>query len=198
MQQININTLKIKYILAFLLLFVGQTKAQNIVPIEKHIDYIGGGKGIVTNTYFKDVNHLMDPLIGTWQGSMNNKTYTFYVTKKTTQGRTNSFDELEVRHYIVDNSTGVILEDSRSPNRFYISADCFRKEDPSVYELDYGGVNYNCGQKGWIRLKSLCPTTMRFRYTLNPFGIRRKDECPGGNYVKSFFPENVDLILNKQ
>nr|WP_294925017.1 hypothetical protein [uncultured Flavobacterium sp.] len=179
MQQIKINTLKIKYILAFLLLFVGQTKAQNIVPIEKHIDYIGGGKGIVTNTYFKDVNHLMDPLIGTWQGSMDNKTYTFYVTKKTTQGRTNSFDELEVRHYIVDNSTGVILEDTRNTSRIYIKGDCFRKEDPSDYMLNYLGDNSRCGNKGWIRLKSVSPTTMRFIYTLNPLDLRRKDECPG-------------------
>jgi len=198
--QIKYKTMKIIYVLALLVLFIGQTKAQNIVPVEKFIDYVEAGKGVPDGTYLKDVNHLMDPLIGTWQGSIDNKTYTFYVAKITRKGKGGaiSVDELEVRHYIVDNSTGIILEDSRSPNRFYISADCFRKEDPSDYELDYGGVNYNCGQKGWIRLKSLSPTTMRFRYGPNPLDLRRKDECPGGNRVKSFFPENVDLILNKQ
>lgn len=186
------------YILALLLLFVGQTKAQNIIPIEKHIDYIGGGKGIVTNTYFKDVNHLMDPLMGIWQGSMNNKTYTFYVAKTTRKGHTNSFDELEVRHYIVDNSTSTILEDSRNGGKLYISANCFRKEDPSNYELDYYGANSRCGQKGWIRLKPLSPTTVRFVYSPNPLDLARIEECPGGKRVKSLFPENVDLILIKQ
>lgn len=186
------------YLLALFLLFLGQTKAQNIVPIEKHIDYIGGGKGIVTNTYFKDVNHLMDPLIGIWQGSMDNKTYTFYVTKKTRQGRSNSFDELEVHHYILDNSTGMILEDSRYGGKLYISANCFREEDRSNYELDYYGANSRCGQKGWIRLKSLSPTTMRFAYSPNPLDLRRREECPGGVHVKSFFPENVNLILTRQ
>ncbi|WP_269234200.1 hypothetical protein [Flavobacterium flavigenum] len=185
------------YILALFLLFLGQTKAQNIIPIEKHIDYIGGGKGIITNTYFKDVNHLMDPLIGTWQGSIDNKTYTFYVTKTTRQGRTNSFDELEVRHYIVDNSTGTIIEDSRNGGKLYIAANCFRKEDSSNYELNYWGANSRCGQKGWIRLKSLSPTTMNFYYSWNPLDLRRREECPGGVRVKSLFPENVDLILTK-
>lgn len=198
MQQIKFNALKIKFIIALLLLFAGQTKAQNIIPIEKHIDYIGGGKGIVTNTYFKDVNHLMDPLIGIWQGSIDNKTYTFYVTKKTRKGHTNSFDELEVRHYILDNSTGIILEDSRNGGKLYIAANCFRKEDPSVYELDYYGANSRCGQKGWIRLKSLSSTTMRFAYSPNPLDLRRIEECPGGKLVKSLFPENVNLILTKQ
>nr|WP_294925031.1 hypothetical protein [uncultured Flavobacterium sp.] len=181
-----------------LLLFVGQTKAQTIIPVEKHIDYIESGKGgMADGTYLKDVNHLMDPFIGTWQGSIDNKTYTFYVTKITTNSYGILIDELEVRHYIVDNSTGVILEDTRNTSRIYIKGDCFTK-DLSDYALDYWGNNSRCGNKGWIRLKSVSPTTMRFRYSRNPLDLRRKDECPGGNRVKSFFPENVDLILNKQ
>ena len=184
------------YILALFLLFLGQTKAQNIIPIEKHIDYIGGGKGIFTNTYFKDVNHLMDPLIGTWKGSIDNKTFVFYITKKTRQG-TNSFDELEARHYIVDNTTGTVLEDTRNTSRIYIKGDYFEK-DLSSYVLFYMGNNSRCGQKGNIRIKSLSPTTMGFSYSWYPLDLRRKDECPGGNYIKSFFPENVNLILNKQ
>jgi hypothetical protein len=186
------------YILALFLLFLGQTKAQNIVPIEKHIDYIGGDKGIVTNTYFKDVNHLLDPFIGTWQGSIDNKTYTFYIVKQTDTAYGVTLDRLEVRHYIVDNSTGIILEDTRNTSRIYIKGDYFRKEDPSDYKLNYLGDNSSCGRQGWIRLKSLSPTTMRFRYAPNPLDLIRKDECPGGNYIKSFFPEYVDLILNKQ
>lgn len=199
MQQIKWNTMKIIYILALLLLFVGQAKAQTIIPVEKSIDYFEAGKGIPDGTYLKDVNHLMDPFIGTWQGSIDNKTYTFYVAKITRKGKGGaiSVDELEVRHYIVDNSTGVILEDTRNTSRIYIKGDCFKK-DLSDYALDYWGNNSRCGNKGWIRLKSVSPTTMRFSYSWNPLDLRRKDECPGGNYVKSFFPENVDLILNKQ
>ena len=198
MQQIKFNALKIKYILVLLLLCAGQTKAQNIVPVEKFIDYIEVGKGVPDGTYLKDVNHLMDPLIGIWQGSIDNKTYTFYVAKTTRKGKGGaiSVDELQVGHYILDNRTGVILEDSRYGGKLYISANCFRKEDASVYELDYYGQNSRCGQKGWIRLKSLSPTTIRFAYSPNPLDLRRKEECPGGVHVKSFFPEN--LILTRQ
>ena len=195
--QIKYNTMKSIHILAFLLLFIGQTKAQTIIPIEKHIDYIEAGKGIPDGTYLKDVNHLLDPFIGTWQGSIDNKTYTFYIVKQTNTAYGVTLDKLEVRHYIVDNSTGIILEDTRNTSRIYIKGDCFKK-DLSDYALDYWGNNSRCGNKGWIRLKSLSPITMRFSYSWNPLDLRRKDECPGGNYVKSFFPENVDFILNKQ
>jgi hypothetical protein len=142
----------------------------------------------------------MDPLVGTWQGSRDNKTYTFFVTKITRKGKysTNSFDELAVRHYIVDNSTGTILEDSRNGGKLYISAEYFRPEDRSDYELNYYGANSRCGEKGWIRLKPLSPTTVRFAYSPNPLDLRRREECPGGVYVyKSLFPEYVDLILTK-
>ena len=185
-------------IVALLLLFVGQINAQT-VPVEKFFDYIKADIEIPDGTYLKDVNHLMDPLLGNWQGSMDNKTYVFYVTKKTRKGKDDKIliDELEVRHYIVDNNSGVIIEDSRNNSKLYISADYF-DQDYSTYKLSYYGENSRCGQKGHIRLKSLSPTTMNFYYSRYPFGLKRKEECPGGEYLKALFPENVDLILNKQ
>ena len=195
--QIKYNTMKSIHILAFLLLFIGQTKAQNIVPLENCIDKREVGDGFPDGTYLKDVNHLLDPLIGTWQGSLDNKTYTFYITKQTITAYGITVDELVARHYIVDTNTGVTLEDSKNTTKSIVSGDYFEK-DRSTYVLNYWGENFRCGQKGKIRIKSLSPTTMRFSYSWYPLDLARKEECPGGNYVKSFFPENVNLILNKQ
>ena len=198
MQQIKLNTMKYIYVLALLLLFVGQTKAQSIIAVEKQIDYIRAGKGgMADGTYLKDTNHLMDPLIGTWKIIIDNKTFNFYVTKIIENSYGILIDKLEVRHYIVDNNSGVIIEDSRNNSKLYISADYF-DQDYSTYKLSYYGENSRCGQKGHIRLKSLSPTTMNFYYSRYPFGLKRKEECPGGEYLKALFPENVDLILNKQ
>nr|WP_294925011.1 hypothetical protein [uncultured Flavobacterium sp.] len=196
MQQIKWNTIKNTYILALLLLFVGQTKAQTIIPVEKHIDYIESGKGgMADGTYLKDVNHLMDPFIGTWQGSIDNKTYTFYVTKIKKNSYGILIDELKVHHSIVDNSTGTILEDSRNSKERELSADCFDKN--LSYVLNYWGVNYHCGEKGWVRLKALSSTTLEFLYSRNPFDLWRIEECLEKKRVKSLFPENVKLTLNK-
>ena len=54
-----------------LLLFALNSKAQNIVPVEKAIDYKIAHKGIPAGTYLKDVNNLFAPYIGTWKGTIN-------------------------------------------------------------------------------------------------------------------------------
>ena len=185
------------YILALYLLFLGQTNAQNIVPLENCIDKRELGDGFPDGTYLKDVNHLLDPLIGTWKGSIDNKTYFFYITKQTKTAYSITRDKLNARHYIVDNNTGVILQDTRNTSDVDISGDYFEK-DRSTYVLNYWGENSRCGNQGWIRIKSLSPTSMRFSYSWNPLDLAPREECPGGKRVKSLFPENVDLILNKQ
>jgi hypothetical protein len=198
MRQIKSNTKRYIHIIALLLLYVGQTKAQ-VVPIEKMFEYRLANKGIPDGTYLKDVNHLLDPLLGNWQGSIDNKTYVFYITKKTDNSYNILVDELEVRHYIVDNTTGIILEDSRNVGKPCIYPDYHNNFDKNLaYVLYYYGKNSRCGQKGHIRLKSLSPTTMNFYYSWYPFDLRRKEECPEGDYLKALLPENIDLILNKQ
>lgn len=46
-------------------LFVSHANAQNIVPVEKSVDYVSAVNGIPVATYLKDVNNLFTPYLGT-------------------------------------------------------------------------------------------------------------------------------------
>lgn len=63
-----------KNILLLFTLFIFSCKAQQIIPLET--------KGIpVENTYYKDLNNDLDPYLGTWKGTFENKTFIITFSK---------------------------------------------------------------------------------------------------------------------
>ena len=183
-------------IIAVLLLFVLHCKAQNIVPVEKAIDYKTAGKGIPVDTYLKDVNNLFAPYIGTWKGTINNKTYTFFITKITETGNGRSVDKLTIHHLIFDNILGYTLEDTRIKSRPHITGWNFQK-DLSYYHLHYTAENPWCGRMGQVSIKKTNATTMLLYFTPGPVG-GPFDRCPGGKMTEQILPTEVPLALTKQ
>ena len=184
-------------IIAILLLFVLHSKAQNIVPVEKTINYKIAHKGIPTGTYLKDVNNLFAPYIGTWKGTINNKTYTFFITKKTETSYGSSSDQLIIHHLIVDNM-GSTLEDTRLSKSGPDITGWFFTEDLKYYCLNYtGGENWACGRNGRVFIKKVNATTMSLK--LSAYGevidIKR---CPGGKMAEQILPTETPVTLVKQ
>jgi hypothetical protein len=89
---------------------------------------------VANGTYIKDINNSFIPFIGNWQGSWNGKTITFFITKVTknihscTNGDYNFEDRLIAKYNIVDNSTGVELENTTSIIDF---------DDQKIFNIGY-------------------------------------------------------------
>nr|WP_294925023.1 DUF6705 family protein [uncultured Flavobacterium sp.] len=185
-------------IIAILLLSALQSSAQNIVPVEKAIDYRTAHKAIPSGTYLKDVNNLFAPYIGTWKGTINNKTYTFFITKITeTINKGRSQDLLIIHHLIVDNM-GSTLEDTRLSKALPHMRGLFFGEDLKYYSLHYtGGDNWACGRNGQVFVRKVNATTMLLN--LNVYGevidIKR---CPGGKMAEQILPTETPVTLVKQ
>nr|WP_294925026.1 DUF6705 family protein [uncultured Flavobacterium sp.] len=185
-------------IIAILLLSALQSKAQNIVPVEKAIDYWTVNKGIPADTYLKDVNNLFAPYIGIWKGTINNKTYTFFITKITETGNSRSEDVLIIHHLIVDNM-GSTLEDTRlSKTRPHMRGWHFSK-DLTYYSLRYIGENSRCGRKGQIFVKRVNATTISLRLSPQPEpDMYNFTRCPGGKMAEQILPTETPVTLVKQ
>lgn len=78
-------------------------------------------ENIPNGAYLKDINNVLTPYIGTWEGILNNKKYTFVFTKFAQ--RYNSFssyyqDELMGNFKVTDLSTGTVLYDNTAATNY--------------------------------------------------------------------------------
>lgn len=125
-------------------------KAQQILPLEKTIEYRDSDTEIPDGTYLKDINGLLNKYLGTWKGTYNSKNYTFIITKIKKDFLGISKDKLLIR-YLITTSTGSIFEDTRNlpdTDPLVIEGDYISKSK-GYYALNYFGKN-TCGQSGVI------------------------------------------------
>lgn len=182
--------------IVMMLLFVLNSNAQNIVPVEKALDYKNSGNGIPSGTYLKDVNHLFDKFIGTWKGTIDNKTYTFFITKVTETKNSRSVDKLVLHHIIFDNKLGYTLEDTRTKSRPHIRG-WFFSEDLKYYNLLYIGENYSCGREGQVIIQKVNTNTMQLKLSPHP-DTNDFTRCPGGKMAEQILPTETPVTLIKQ
>ena len=86
-----------------------QIAVSQILPLSTHI--------FPENAYLKDLNNVLAPYVGTWEGTVNNKKYTFIVTKFTQHyddfGKYFK-DELMLKLKVTDLTNGTIIYDNHS------------------------------------------------------------------------------------
>lgn len=137
-------------ILGFIILSTFSCKAQQIVPVEKKLEYMKIEDGIPESiTYFKDVNNILNKYLGVWKGTYDNNKYEFRIVKITEKPGRITEDRLLIR-YIITDAKGVLIENTTTlPNSNYlvIRGDYI---DRSSYLLNYVGRDGNCGQMGTI------------------------------------------------
>ncbi len=175
-------------------------KAQNILPVEKVIEYRNSETGIPQNiTQIKDLNGLLNKFIGIWKGDYNSKNYEFRIVKHTRQSTTRNLseDELLIRYKIIE-ANGTVLENTLdlANDSPYVIHGSYLASSGS-YVLYYQGKEHKCGQNGDVFIRVLNNTNdLKMKLFLNVAGEMYADLCPNGA-VQQMLP--TDLIdLTKQ
>jgi hypothetical protein len=194
--QLNKNIMKKITIIAILLLSALQSSAQNIVPVEKAVEYRLAHKAIPADTYLKDVNNLFAPYIGTWKGTINNKIYTFFITKITETINNGRSEDLLIIHHLITDLGGTVLEDTRG-SKYPDMRGWFFSKDLKYYSFHYSGQYDACGQNGQVNIEKVNATTMKLH--LNVYGeVAWISRCPGGKMAEQILPTETPVTLFKQ
>lgn len=185
--------------LIILLLVTLSCKAQQIVPVEKAIAYRDADQSIPDGTYLKDVNGLFNKYLGIWKGTIDNKNYTFVISKYKHDFLGISKDKLLIR-YLITTSSGTVIEDTRSlpDNSIYvIKGDYFGKK--ALYYISYYmGKNYTCGQSGNVFIaETKIPSQIKL--FLSPDReMMDVQKCPGQKVAEQLLPVENEVLLTKQ
>ena len=186
-------------ILGLIILTALSSKAQQIVPVEKTIEYMNSGNGIPENvTYLKDVNNVLNKYVGVWKGTYDNKKYEFRITKATEKLGRVTEDKLLMR-YIITDANGTVIENTMALlNDNYLVIHGYYIED-NVYYLNYVGKNGRCGQEGTIHIDIVeNSNNTKMRLGLQPeFVVLSTKECPNGAAAQ-IMPVGRLVTLTKQ
>ncbi len=171
-------------------------KAQNIIPIENHKQYLDNEIEIPDGSYIKDVNNLLDKYVGTWKGTYKNRSYEFLIMKKTVSFLGITVDQLIAKYKII-NSDNSILKNTLNladENILVIRGNYLAKT--GSYVLDYLGDDAGCGQEGRIFIAIRVNTTNKMGIKLMPgFDLINEEDCPNG--TTQILPTEL-TILTKQ
>jgi hypothetical protein len=181
-------------LLGCMLIIAISCKAQQIVPLEKKIEYKLTG-GIPDGVYLKDINNLLGKYMGTWKGTIEGKNYTFIITKFKDDYLGISVDKLLIR-YLITTTNGTILEDTRNlptTSPYVIEGDYFSK-GATYYVSNYFGKNSICGNQGtvFIRMKNTANTEMSVTSVPDKMMIS-EENCPGLKLAEQVLPAGMRL-----
>ncbi|WP_166924639.1 DUF6705 family protein [Flavobacterium poyangense] len=182
--------------LASLIIITLHCKAQQIVPVEKMIEYRDADTEIPDRTYLKDVNGLLDKYLGTWKGTYDSKSFTFVITKAKHDFLGISVDELQIR-YLITTLSGEVIEDTRSlPNAdaLVIQGDYISKS-LGYYVLNYFGKNTECGQSGEVFISTTKDNKQMKLFLAAYQGIIDGSKCP--KVAEQILPTK-SMFLSKQ
>ncbi|MCE4067630.1 hypothetical protein LXM63_21255 [Chryseobacterium gleum] len=156
---------------------------------------------IPLNAHVKDTNNELTPYIGIYRANFQGKEITLYITKEedklTKRLQKNFYRDALVIKYIVKNSTGIILQDTKNNNIPDIELYSIgTKPYQNSVIMSYSGTN--CGV-GWgkIIIKKINSTQLSWEYRPNDI-ILDSSKCPSGTDINIYLPETKDLIFTKQ
>lgn len=211
--------MKYIYTIIIVLALSFTAQAQVIIPLDEYSEYFETLVGDVPHhKYFKDVNGMLNPYIGVWEGTYENKTYYFEITKLTKKplGVEPEFaqtftDELLVDFKITDNANNKVLYDKFTVNQeFKIDFILLPESDTTrIVMLYYGDrkEDVDCGDSGRIYLESYA-NGFNIKVFVSPRGFMFypriegqasiNPPCPDGRILPPF-PDNENdaLILTK-
>lgn len=171
-----------------------KTSNDPIIPIE---DYENYPNDIPNGTYIQDINGVLNPYLGTWEGSIGNKNIEFQVYKITSSFLEISIDQLQIRYKLTDLSGNVLINTMNIPEEdsLIIKGD-YLGDDTNYHVLDYYGEEATCGQKGALFISVFNNgTNMRINFIPNP-EIMDMNICPNNQPAEQIFPE--EFVLTKQ
>ncbi|MFN1216089.1 DUF6705 family protein [Chryseobacterium kwangjuense] len=189
----NTTNFKIIILLAFLINILS-CKAQTL-PLNTDM------KDIPTGAYVKDLNNELSPYIGTYKANFNGNEITLFIIKEenkpTKRLKKNFFRDALVAKYIVKNSTGTILQDTKNNNSANIELySYYTYPSKNTIVLYYSGTNCRVGW-GDIYLKKIGVNQISWEYRPDDITLDNTT-CPPGTDINIYLPETKDLIFTKQ
>jgi len=172
-------------------------KSQQVYPLNTDFD------NVPQNSYIKDINNELNPLIGTYKATYESKEITLFITKETKKflQSLNIYQDILSVKYIIRNQSGVVLQNTQNMTfqTNQLKHTIFSHgtyPNKNVVWFNYGGTN--CGV-GWgaVELKKLTSTQLSWEYRPNDM-ILDDSKCPPGTDIKIYLPETKDLIFTKQ
>lgn len=109
------------------------------------------------NDYFKDINHHLDPYLGSWTGTYAGGRYLELLITKSSEIVGSKTDILLIRYKITD-ANGQVLANTLqhfTKSKQVISGISFHNGQPNMYEAVYVGFEEDCGQSGLAILKRI-------------------------------------------
>ncbi len=152
-------------------------------------------------SYLKDINNELDSYMGNYYATFNGNQITLFITKEddtlVNYGNQKFYRDALVVKYIVKNSVGTILQDTKNNNlpKIYMYSTKIRSTDNAAL-LTYSGTNCRVGW-GDIILKKISTTQLSWGYRPDDI-ILDSSRCPSGTDINIYLPETKDLIFTKQ
>ena len=183
-----------KLAIIFTLLLVTLSKAQ-ILPLNTPV------YDIPANAYVKDLNNELGPYVGTYKATFQGREITLFITKvgdrPTTYFKINYFQDALVVKYIVKDSSGNILQDTKNNSNPRINLYSIKSIlAKNTVTFVYSGTNCRVGW-GTVSMKKINDNQISWEYRPNDIIIDNKT-CPPGTDIKIYLPETKDLVFTKQ
>ncbi|WP_185216372.1 MULTISPECIES: DUF6705 family protein [Chryseobacterium] len=155
---------------------------------------------IPNNAHVKNTNNELSPYIGIYKANYEGKEITLYITKEDDrlEARSNKqfYRDALVIKYIVKNSTGTILQDTKNNNLDIDFHSTKIKSTQNSVIFFYSGTNCNVGW-GDVYLKKVNATQISWEYRPNDI-VTTASKCPPTLDTTIYLPETKDLIFTKQ
>lgn len=155
---------------------------------------------IPQNAHVKDLNNELTPYIGVYKANFQDNEITLFITKEEDKllnyGNQKFYRDALVVKYIVKNSTGTILQDTKNNNNSKIYIYSSKIKSQNSVRFIYSGTNCRVGW-GDIYLKKLNATQISWEYRPDDIILDSK-RCSPGTDINIYLPETKDLIFTKQ
>lgn len=184
-----------KSVLLLIIFAVVTCKSQQILPINTPFVDIQNG------VHLKDLNNELNPYLGVYKANFNSNEITLFITKQENKLEENAqksyYADALIIKYIVKNSAGTILQDTKNNNLniaslYNIDID----SSENTVNFVYTGTNCNIGFGG-IKLKKISATQISWEYKPNDI-VTTAAKCPPNLDTNIYLPETKDLIFTKQ
>ncbi|WP_317173021.1 DUF6705 family protein [Faecalibacter rhinopitheci] len=188
--------------LFFLILFFLMNlsiNAQNTISLDQAYQYINGNEGIPDNvSYIKDINNKLNPFIGIWKGSYDNKVLEIKFEKKVNDGNSDLFwDRLYGRLLVKNSINGSVLLNSMNNNLTDTGVMIGSTFQRNTYMLNFV-YKSECNDFGMVYIEKLNNNSITLYFNRNSDLIYdMSSQCPNYRDYNTLLPLRK-ITLTKQ
>lgn len=191
---LKIQTMKNRLFIFTLFLIITSCIAQT-VSLETMAQCNSQQESCPNATYIKDINNLLNKYVGTWEGTLNGKSYKFNFVKKENLGEVVKWDFL-IGRLKITNSNGIVEYDSFNQPETELTFEGYNfQKDLKVYLMRFSGKKTGCIDYGYtyMWIKAETPNTLGINF--HPDNDIVTKDC---NNFLTTLPNNQIIHLTRQ